>query len=173
MIDNTNKKNCVYQIIELTEQISKKFADGDDEEKQWMIQKVKNPILKDLLPNITIMMLHVLDAIGKYEPVNGITISKEMDIPKGTVSKITRKLESLDLIRKEKLPDNKKEILFLTTSLGYELFEVHKKLHEQIEKNVVHFLNQYQTDELSFITRLLEDTLKQSWVQLTDKTSSK
>lgn len=172
MHDNTEKDMLVYQVIKLTEQILKKMGDGDDEEKQWMIQSVENPLLKKILPNITVMMLHVLDAIGKFEPVNGITISKEMEIPKGTISKVTRKLEDLNLIRKERLPGNKKEILFYTTALGYELFEVHKKLHEQIEKNVVHFLKQYQSSELSLLTKVLEDTLKQSWVQLVDETNS-
>ncbi|WP_286154941.1 hypothetical protein [Bacillus sp. FJAT-27264] len=36
-------------------------------------------------------MLHVLDAIGQLEAVNGITISKQFGFPKGSVSKITRK----------------------------------------------------------------------------------
>lgn len=166
MYENTEKDALVFQIIKLTEQISKRFADGDDEEKQWMAQKIKNPILRQLLPNITIMMLHVLEAVGKFGPINGITISKEMEIPKGTVSKITRKLESLNLIRKEQLPDNKKEILFSITPLGYELFEVHKDLHEHIEKNVIRFLNKYHSNELDFLTRVLEDVLKQSLVQL-------
>lgn len=166
MYENTEKDALVFQIIKLTEQISKRFADGDDEEKQWMAQKIKNPILRQLLPNITIIMLHVLEAVGKFGPINGITISKEMEIPKGTVSKITRKLESLNLIRKEQLPDNKKEILFSITPLGYELFEVHKDLHEHIEKNVIHFLNKYHSNELDFLTRVLEDVLKQSLVQL-------
>lgn len=172
MHGNTEKDSLVSQIITLTEQISKKFTKEDDEEKQWMVQNVENPILKKILPEITVIMLHLLDAIGKFEPVNGITISNEMDIPKGTVSKNTHKLEDLKLIKRGRLPNNKKEILFSTTPLGYELFEVHLKLHEQINKSVIHFLKQYQSNELTFLTKVLEDTLTQSWVKPEDHTKT-
>lgn len=143
----------------------KKFSDGDDEEKQWLIKTVDSPVLKSILPNMTVLMLHVLDAIGKYEPVNSITISNKMDIPKGTVSKITRKLIELQLIKRGRLPNNKKEIIFETTTLGHELFETHKELHTKIEKKVIRFLSQYESHDLNFVTNLLEDMLKRSWIE--------
>jgi len=62
-------------------------------------------------------MLHVLDAIGRLEPVNGIIISKQFGIPKGSVSKVTRKLAAKNLIITESIPNNKKEILFRMTAL--------------------------------------------------------
>lgn len=114
---------------------------------------------------MTVLMLHVLDAIGKYEPVNSITISNKMDIPKGTVSKITRKLIELQLIKRGRLPNNKKEIIFETTTLGHELFETHKELHTKIEKKVIRFLSQYESHDLNFVTNLLEDMLKRSWIE--------
>lgn|SRR5690625_1327566 len=165
MNNHKDKEILVSQILEHTEQLIKKFSDGDDEEKQWLIKTVDSPVLKSILPNMTVLMLHVLDAIGKYEPVNGITISNKMDIPKGTVSKITRKLIELKLIKRGRLPNNKKEIIFQTTPLGNELFETHKELHTKIEKNVIRFLSQYESHDLNFVTNLLENMLKQSWIE--------
>lgn len=165
MNNHKDKEMLVSQILDHTEQLIKKFSDGDDEEKQWLIKTVDSPVLKSILPNMTVLMLHVLDAIGKYEPVNGITISNKMDIPKGTVSKITRKLIELQLIKRGKLPNNKKEIIFQTTILGHELFETHKELHTKIEKNVIRFLSQYESHDLNFVTNLLENMLKQSWIK--------
>lgn len=114
--------------------------------------------------DMTIMELHVLDAIGQLEPVNGITISKKFGIFKGTVSKITRRLAAKNLIQKEFLHDNKKEILFRTTSLGSELYQLHQALHQQLEIGVVRFLQKYETDELRFLVRVLQDASKASWV---------
>lgn len=165
MNNHRDKEMLVSQILEHTEQLIKKFSDGDDEEKQWLIKTVDSPVLKSILPNMTVLMLHVLDAIGKYEPVNGITISNKMDIPKGTVSKITRKLIELQLIKRGRLPNNKKEIIFQTTTLGNELFETHKELHTKIEKNMIRFLSQYESHDLNFVTNLLENMLKQSWIE--------
>lgn len=165
MNNHRDKEMLVSQILEHTEQLIKKFSDGDDEEKQWLIKTVDSPVLKSILPNMTVLMLHVLDAIGKYEPVNSITISNKMDIPKGTVSKITRKLIELQLIKGGRLPNNKKEIIFQTTTLGNELFETHKELHTKIEKNMIRFLSQYESHDLNFVTNLLENMLKQSWIE--------
>jgi len=151
--------------LNIQNSLIKKFSDGDDEEKQWLIKTVDSPVLKSILPNMTVLMLHVLDAIGKYEPVNSITISNKMDIPKGTVSKITRKLIELQLIKRGRLPNNKKEIIFETTTLGHELFETHKELHTKIEKKVIRFLSQYESHDLNFVTNLLEDMLKRSWIE--------
>ncbi|YAR63546.1 MarR family transcriptional regulator [Bacillus cytotoxicus] len=58
-------------------------------------------------------MLHVLDAIGKHEPVNGITIASETGIPKGSVSKMTRRLMNKNLIVTETIPNNKKRKFYL------------------------------------------------------------
>ncbi|CAH0119947.1 hypothetical protein PAE9249_02456 [Paenibacillus sp. CECT 9249] len=52
--------------------------------------------LEPLLKDITVTELHIADAIGRLEPVNGITVSKQSGIPKGTV--ITRRLVFCQLL---------------------------------------------------------------------------
>ncbi|WP_449621534.1 winged helix DNA-binding protein [Robertmurraya sp. Marseille-Q9965] len=163
---NSNKELLIKKLLETTSKLQRKFQAEDDEEKQWMIQNCKNPIVVDLLNEMTMMMLHVLDAIGRLEPVNGITISKQFGIPKGSVSKITRKLVEKQIIQTEFLPDNKKEILFRTTSLGKEMFYLHEALHRQIKMGVQQFLQRYDTNQLRFLIHSLEDTLNASWVNL-------
>lgn len=100
-------------MIEMIPQLQKRFQSEDDEEKEWLIQNCSNPLIIDFLQDSTVMMLHVIDAIGQLEPVNGTTISKQFGIPKGSVSKITRKLVQQQIIRTEYLPVNKKKCCFL------------------------------------------------------------
>jgi DNA-binding MarR family transcriptional regulator len=89
---------------------------------------------------------------------------KQFGIPKGSVSKITRKLVQQQMIRTEFLPDNKKEVLFLTTPLGKETFDLHQELHQEMNKGITRFLQRYNTDELLFLMQAFEDTLEASWV---------
>ncbi|AIQ72450.1 MarR family transcriptional regulator [Paenibacillus odorifer] len=159
-----NKDILIKKLIEKIPQLQKRFQSEDDEEKEWLIQNCSNPLIIDFLQDSTVMMLHVIDAIGQLEPVNGTTISKQFGIPKGSVSKITRKLVQQEIIRTEFLPDNKKEVLFLTTSLGKEIFDLHLALHKQMNKGINRFLQRYNTDELLFIIQAFEDTLEASWV---------
>lgn len=159
-----NKDILIKKLIEMIPQLQKQFQSEDDEEKEWLIQNCSNPLIIDFLQDSTVMMLHVIDAIGQLEPVNGTTISKQFGIPKGSVSKITRKLVQQEIIRTEFLPDNKKEVLFLTTPLGKEIFDLHLALHKQMNKGINRFLQRYNPDELLFIIQAFEDTLQASWV---------
>lgn len=159
-----NKDILINKLIEKIPQLQKRFQSEDDEEKEWLIQNCSNPLIIDFLQDSTVMMLHVIDAIGQLEPVNGTTISKQFGIPKGSVSKITRRLVQQEIIRTEFLPDNKKEVLFLTTPLGKEIFDLHLALHKQMNKGINRFLQRYNTDELLFIIQAFEDTLEASWV---------
>src|SRR5262249_34086473 len=108
----------------------------------------------------------VLDAIGLLEPVNGITISKRFRIPKGSVSKTTRRLLAKRLIEQESLPNNKKEVLFRLTPLGRELFEVHQAFDRQMERGFIQFLQRYDADNLRFVVRLLQESLEVSFLDL-------
>jgi len=159
-----NKDILIKKLIEMIPQLQKRFQSEDDEEKDWLLQNCSNPLIIDFLKDSTVMMLHVIDAIGQLEPVNGTTISKHFGIPKGSVSKITRKLVQQQMIRTEYLPDNKKEVLFLTTPLGKEIFVLHQALHHQMNKGINRFLQRYNADELLFLIQAFADTLEASWV---------
>ena len=145
------------EIMSLLSKVAHKLEPENLGMKQWIVQNFNNPRIAQLLQDSTLMMLRVLDAIGRLEPVNGITISKEYRIPKGSVSKATRRLVAKKLIKPESLPNNKKEILYRTTSLGKELFQAHRAFDEQMEKKFVQFLQKYDEDELRFIVRVLRD----------------
>lgn len=129
------------------------------------MKNASEPIVIEFLKEATVQMLHVLDAIGELEPVNGITISKRFGIPRGSVSKNTRRLVELGFIKAETLPDNKKEVLFQLTSSGQQVFELHQQLHAHIDNNIRNFLDQYDLDQIRFLAMLMKDTLATSWVQ--------
>ena len=108
----------------------------------------------------------MIDAIGRTEPVNGITISEQFRIPRGTVSKITRRLLARNLIIQEFLPHNKKEILFRLTPLGREVFEVHRSFDEQMERGFIRFLQRYRAEELYLLMRVLNEATEASFLSL-------
>lgn len=152
-----SKQPVISEIMSLLGKAAEKLEPDNLGMKQWMIQNFNNPKIADLLQDSTIMMLRVLDAVGQLEPVNGITISKQFRIPKGTVSKATRRLIAKKLIKAESLPNNKKEILYRTTPLGKEIYEAHRAFDEQMEKSFTRFLQSYKDDELQFMVRVLQD----------------
>src|SRR5215510_2875693 len=155
----------IGEILALAGKATERFEPDAADMKAWMREHFSNPAIADLLQESTFMMLRVLDAIGRLEPVNGISISKQFRIPKGTVSKATRRLIAKKLISKEALPNNKKEVLFRTTPLGKELFEAHRAFDQHMEHRFVQFLQRYNEDELRFITRVLKDISETSFFE--------
>jgi DNA-binding MarR family transcriptional regulator len=151
-------------ILSLLSQLSDRFEPGAQEMKQWMAEHFPNPLLIELLQEATFTTFRVLDAIGQLEPVNGITISKQFRIPKGSVSKTTRRLIAKKLVTQESLPNNKKEVLFRLTPLGRELFLAHRAFDQQMERGFVQFMQRYEPHELSFIVRVLQDALGTSFL---------
>ena len=163
LTDTLQTETLINQINTLIREMGERLADGDDFEHQWMVEHCESPEVAALLPGMTVGMLHVLDAIGRLEPVNGITISKQFGIPKGSVSKVTRKLVAQNLIVTETIPNNKKEILFRMTSLGKEVFNVHRAMHMQMEQRMSLFLRRYSADELKFIATIIRDFGQMRW----------
>jgi DNA-binding MarR family transcriptional regulator len=157
---------AIAEIMSLLSRVSEKFEPENLGMKNWIVQNFNDPRLAELLQDSTFMMLRVLDAIGRLEPVNGTTISKQFRIPKGSVSKATRRLIAKKLLRTESLPNNKKEILYRTTPLGKELFQAHRAFDEQMEKGFVKFLQNYDEKELRFIVRVLHDVTEISFLNL-------
>jgi Transcriptional regulators len=172
-VKNTKStKPVIAEIMALLSKVSDKFEPDNLGMKQWMIRNFSNPKIAELLQDSTVMMLRVLDAIGRLEPVNGIKISKEFGIPKGSVSKATQRLIAKKLIKAESLPNNKKEILYRTTSLGKQLYQAHRAFDEQLEKEFARFLNRYHRDELNFIVRVLQDFLNEPFLSLEIKSKN-
>jgi len=152
------------QILVLLGKVTERFDSDEHEEWQWLIQHSDNPLIVELLRDSTSTTLRVLDAIGRSEPVNGITISEQFRVPRGTVSKITRRLIAKNLIQHESLPQNRKEILFRLTPLGRELFEVHRAFDEQMERGFLRFLQRYSAAELRFLVRVLHEATEASFL---------
>jgi len=164
---NADLDSSIAEILRLLGKVTEKLEPDNNEMKQWVAEHFQNPVIVELLQDTTFMMFRVLDAIGQLEPVNGITVSKQFRIPKGTVSKTTRRLIAQKLAVKESLPDNKKEVLFRLTPLGKELFHAHRAFDQQMEHGFIHFLRRYDRTELQFLVRVLQDVAETSFLDST------
>lgn len=153
-------------ILALLAQVTRRFESQQGEGWRWIMQHSPNPLVVELLRDSTATTLRVLDAIGSLEPVNGITIAAQYRIPKGTVSKVTRRMIAQSLISTESLPNNKKEILFRLTPLGRDLFVVHRTFDEQMERGFTQFLRRYDAEELRLLVRVLRDATEASFLAL-------
>jgi Transcriptional regulators len=161
---NSKKDSDIFirEIEELLFAATTRHQMNIEQEKQWLLQN-SSATISTIVKELSVVSFHVLDAIGKFQPINTINISNRAGIPRGTVSKNIKKLTASSLITKVPIPDNRKESVFYLTPLGKELFDLHQELHKQFDLAFYSFLRKYSTEELNFLTRFLKDFQDVTW----------
>jgi DNA-binding MarR family transcriptional regulator len=154
------------EILALMGQVAHRFGPDDGVMKVWLMEKNYDPIIAKALPDMTATMWRALGAIGQLGPVNGATISKQFGMPKGSVSKATRRLIARKLVKSKPLPNNKKEVLFQLTPLGQRFDAAHQAFDAQLVRGFNRFIERYDGDEVGLMIKVLQDVLETSFLEL-------
>lgn len=109
--------------------------------------------------------IHAINAIAENGSLNISELANVTGLSKGAISKMARKLEKMDLLRRYHYVDNKKDVYFHLTPEGNRLNEGHRdyhtkrsqKLHEQYEsisqdhaEAIITFLQRYHQVMVEF-----------------------
>ncbi len=105
--------------------------------------------------NYGVSEIHCIDLIGKIKDPNVTKISQSMNMTRGAISKISKKLLSANLIEKYKKPDNDKEIYFELTELGEKLYKHHEIKHKKWEERNDIFFNNISKEEQEIVANFL------------------
>ncbi|AUM98490.1 MarR family transcriptional regulator [Clostridium botulinum] len=100
--------------------------------------------------------IHCIDFIGKIENPNVTKISENMNMTRGAISKICKKLLNSKLIDKYKKPENDKEIYFKLTKSGEELYKRHEIKHKQWEERNNNFFKNVDREEQEIVASFLK-----------------
>ena len=100
---------------------------------------------------------HCIDYIGRLELPNVTKIAEHMQMTRGAISKMTKKLLAKGLIEKYTLETNKKEVYFKLTDQGKLLFDEHAKRHRLWEKRDMQFLTRYSKEEIELISKFMKE----------------
>lgn len=100
---------------------------------------------------------HCIDYIGKTELPNVTKIADNMQMTRGAISKMTKKLLAKGLIEKYTLASNKKEVYFKLTESGMELYKEHEKRHKLWEQRDSKFLERYSAEEIEIIRTFMQE----------------
>ncbi|MCY6355063.1 MarR family transcriptional regulator [Clostridium sp. ZS2-4] len=109
--------------------------------------------------------VHTLDCIEKNKDVNVTKLSKEMNMTKGALSKITKKLVNKNLITTYKKNNNKKEVYFKLTEAGFSIYEKHEKIHKDAEERDKKIFASFNDEE----RKVIHDFIKKVAVDIDKK----
>ncbi|MFS0856154.1 MULTISPECIES: MarR family transcriptional regulator [Paenibacillus] len=102
--------------------------------------------------------VHMIDCIGKHEPINNTAIAEAMNLSKASITKIGNKLLEEGFVKRTKMNDNKKESYFRLSPQGKKIFELHERLHVLEAERFHRSLDKYSEPELKIIHQFLQDS---------------
>ncbi|MFX0549766.1 MarR family transcriptional regulator [Hathewaya histolytica] len=100
--------------------------------------------------------IHCIDFIGKMEHPNVTKIAQSMNMTRGAISKLCKKLLNNKLIDKYKKPENDKEIYFKLTELGERLYKHHEIKHRQWEERNNKFFKNIDEEDQEVVASFLK-----------------
>lgn len=125
-------------------------------EAEKLFEKEYKYKTENLFEEFSISELHCIDFIGKNEFPNVTKMAEKMNITKGGVSKIIKKIINKNAIEPYSTSTNKKEIYYKLTPKGKKVFKLHKNIHKNwCEKNL-EFFKKCDEKEIKFTVSFLE-----------------
>lgn len=117
--------------------------------------------------------IHTIKAIKELEEPNVTEIARQLNMTRGAISKITKKLLKQGLIESYQAPGNRQKIFFRVTEAGMPLYEEHEKRHTMWEQRDLGFLGRFKekglTEFLTFM-KSYNTYLQERIDELTEKT---
>ncbi|MFW5501475.1 MULTISPECIES: MarR family winged helix-turn-helix transcriptional regulator [unclassified Maridesulfovibrio] len=99
--------------------------------------------------------IHCLQAIGLNEGSNLKSVAHVLGVTKSAISQMVGKLEKRGFVRKERAPDNNKELLAFLTETGWAAFRKHQDFHERHMHNLMDRLDEFSDPQLAATTAIL------------------
>jgi DNA-binding MarR family transcriptional regulator len=99
------------------------------------------------------MVCHIKRNPGCYVS----SIARSIQVTRGAVSQIVKKLEQKGLVRKVAQPENLKQRVLVLTEKGETAYSGHQRLHQRFSESLEELLIPYTDDQFHLITRFMKD----------------
>lgn len=101
--------------------------------------------------------LHTIAAIHELPEPNVTLLAGTMNMTKGAISKIIKRLLAAGLIEAYQLPDNRQKIYYSLTAEGEFLYREHEKRHELWLRRDREFLDRYPEEQLAWVGTFMRE----------------
>jgi DNA-binding MarR family transcriptional regulator len=116
----------------------------------------KNPIEFGVGQKLYPSEIHILDAVGNNIGNNVTVLSQKFGITKGAVSQVVNKLHEKNLIKKEKILGNAKEVQLSLTNEGRNAFKIQDDLHKTFENEFFNYFKNLEQDKVDSFCEIMD-----------------
>ncbi|MCF7942332.1 MAG: MarR family transcriptional regulator [Spirochaetia bacterium] len=99
------------------------------------------------------MLCHIKRNPGSH--ISGI--ARSIDVTRGAVSQLVKKLEQKGLVRKAEHPENMKQLTLVLTEKGETAYAGHQRLHQRFSDSLEEVLVPYTDEQFHLISRFMKE----------------
>lgn len=115
--------------------------------QDWLLNQIESPELKVTIKKLSILSLNVLYEIGEHKDQNPASIADSLNVTRGGISRISKRLLNDSLIEVTQKSDNQKEKFYMLTSQGQLVYEAYAKLIQKIYQKNLDIIRQFNPCE--------------------------
>lgn len=131
-----------------------------DYEREWIHRHLTNDHLKELLPKVSVVSLHMLTALLE-QPLTGIQLADDLKVTRGGITRAAKNLLKFGLVESFKKTTDHKKVFYQLTPDGEELAKCHRQMHETMNERFAQAIGKrYSEKELQLCSRFLLDVGK-------------
>ena len=97
---------------------------------------------------ITALQYTALTVLERHDGLSAAQLARDSFVTAQSIADLVRSLESRGLVRRERNPRNRRELLILLTDAGRELLSRHVGPVRELEERMVRDLTAHQTEQL-------------------------
>ncbi|GAT01428.1 MarR family transcriptional regulator [Mycolicibacterium fortuitum subsp. acetamidolyticum] len=157
MVSVKTKLELIDTITGLVSAVGDRLRnDGEGDAERDFMAAACPERLQQLVRTLPTPTMHLLAEIAEG-PVSVVGLAARSGRLKGTVSKHVQRLVEAGLVVRTPLPDNRKEIELGLTADGELVVDLHRRLHEEMDRGAREFLLRYSGAELQVLVKVLGD----------------
>lgn len=142
------KDDMRTQIVQLINELT---------ENKNLLHKLTNAQTDGLIDEYSIAEMHCIEAIGRIEAPNVTKLANNLNLTKGAITKIIKKLSFKKAVSCYEKENNKKEKYYKLTEIGESVNEKHRKIHDTLCVSEIKFLECYGAESLMVVEGFLKN----------------
>ena len=133
-----------------------RYGDPLERNQQWLLNQIESVELQETAKKLSILSIQVLIEIAKDLNQNATDIANTLNVTRGGVSRIAKRLIQEALIKEIRKKENLKEIHYQLTIKGQDIYKVQLKLIEKINYEHLKIIQSFSKEEQQTIAKYLK-----------------
>lgn len=120
---------------------------------KFIMELEEKKLITDEFSDLTYNDMHVIEAIGRQEPLKMSQIAKKLTVTTGTLTKSVDALEKKGYVRRERSSSDKRVVKIILTERGIQAYEHHERFHQDM---IAFILDNVSEEESKVLQSALE-----------------